>query len=62
MKLYALYKGDDFIDIGTSKELAKKIGVSMNTIWFYASEKWKERSKCESWVLVDLDEEEEENE
>lgn len=54
MKLYALYKGDDFIDIGTSKELAKIMGVKQETIWFYASELWKERSKCESWVLVDL--------
>lgn len=58
MKLYALYKGDDFVDIGTSKELAKIIGVKMNTIWFYASEKWKERSKCESWVLVEIKEDE----
>lgn len=59
MKLYALYKGDDFVDIGTSKELAKIMGVKMNTIWFYASNEWKKRSNNESWVLVEIKEDEE---
>jgi hypothetical protein len=62
MKLYALYKGDEFIDIGTSKELAKKLNVKIETIWFYMSEKWKERSNYESWVIVEVGDEDNEEE
>jgi hypothetical protein len=35
--IYALYKGDEFIDMGTKKELAKKRGCSPDTIGFLAS-------------------------
>ena len=32
---YAVYKGDEFICIGTRKELAKKFNVSINTVQFW---------------------------
>lgn len=35
--IYGLYKGDEFIDVGTAKELAEKLGVKKETIWFYAT-------------------------
>jgi hypothetical protein len=31
-KTYALYRGDEFIDLGTIKELAARRGVSPSTI------------------------------
>lgn len=34
---YAIYKGDTFIDLGPTSELAKRIGVKKNTIIFWAS-------------------------
>jgi len=32
---YALYHGDDFLGIGTSKDLAKLIDVKPKTLYFY---------------------------
>lgn len=35
--VFALYRGDEFVDLGTKKELAKRMGVSVSTITFLAS-------------------------
>lgn len=35
--MYALYKGDNFIDLGTKEYLAELIGVDVKTILFYSS-------------------------
>ena len=43
--IYALYKGDEFIDLGTKKELAKKYNIKEHTIVFYASPAYKRRIK-----------------
>lgn len=42
---YALYKGDDLIDIGTAEELAAKRGVQAETIKFYATPTNARRNK-----------------
>lgn len=43
-KQYALYKNDDFIDIGTSEELAKKINTTRAYIlWLAGSNRWKNK-------------------
>ena len=36
-KEYAMYQGDDFIDIGTAKELAPRLGVKESTIRWYST-------------------------
>lgn len=59
-KEYALYKGDKFIGIGTSKELAKLMDIKINTFWFYMSKYWLDKSNYESWVIVELEDEEDE--
>lgn len=41
--IYAVYKGDKFIDEGTRYELAEKLGVKEDTIIFYASPANKKR-------------------
>jgi hypothetical protein len=43
MKIYALYKGDQFLIVGTKKELADYLKVKEKTISFYSSEVWKKR-------------------
>ena len=43
--IYALYKGDEFIDLGTKKELAIKYNIKEHTIVFYASPAYKRRIK-----------------
>lgn len=60
MKQYALYKGDEFLEIGTRQELAEYLGVSITTIDFYKSRAWLDRSGYRSYVLVEVKEDEEE--
>lgn len=43
--IYALYKGDKFITEGTKKEIAKSIGVKVNTISYYATKAYEKRMK-----------------
>lgn len=47
MKEYALYKGDNLIEIGTLKEIADKQKVSKRTIAFYSTPTYKNRGKGE---------------
>ena len=52
LKQYAMYKGDEFIDLGTAKELAQKHDTTPETIWWYAySNGWKKRRK-DNWLLI----------
>lgn len=45
--MYALYKGDEFLCMGTIKEIAKKMGVSERTIRFYSSPVYQRRGRGE---------------
>lgn len=40
---YALYKGDEFIDLGTIQEIAKRQKVAPNTIRYYQTPEYKSR-------------------
>ncbi len=42
---YALYKGDEFLDIGTAEQLGSKFDLSANTVKYYASNAHLERLK-----------------
>ena len=46
--VYAFYKGEEVISIGTKKELAKNLNLKMNTITYYVSNTYKERCEKES--------------
>lgn len=35
--IYAIYDDDEFITVGTSKEVAKELGVTVNTVYFLTS-------------------------
>ncbi len=56
---YALYKGDEFVDIGTSAKLDEKYGISRDFLSFLVSPTG--RRKCESakkprgWVALRLE-------
>lgn len=43
--IYALYKGDTFLDLGTVPELARYLKVKKETIRFYNSKRYKQRRK-----------------
>lgn len=61
--VYAFYKGEEVIAIGTKKELAENLNLKMNTVTYYISNAYKDRCKKERKTntehieVVDLGEE-----
>lgn len=45
MKIYAMYKGEECLGIGTLKELAELLNVKYETIAFYLTPTYKKRIK-----------------
>ena len=43
--VYALYKGDKLLAVGTKKELANQLGVKIGTISFYHAPAYRSRDK-----------------
>jgi hypothetical protein len=43
--IYAIYKGDDFVYMGTKKECAEHLGVMPRTICFYTTPTYRSRFK-----------------
>ena len=37
VKEYALYKGDELLAMGTKREIAEQLGVSVNTVSYYGT-------------------------
>lgn len=54
MKEYALYHGDEFIVLGTIKEIAKFQNVKEDTIKFYANPCSKKRNN--KYILIKIEE------
>lgn len=59
-KIFALYKGDKFIDIGIKEYLANLLNVRKETIEFYASPTQLKRNKDNCYVVVRIDDDERE--
>lgn len=61
---YALYKGDNFLDIGTIKELSKRYNISVKTLRWYSTpcykNKIKNKKNIKSYVVVRIEDEEDE--
>lgn len=60
-KVYAIYKGDKFIDLGTKKELSERLGVKERTIKFYSSPSYLKRkaeSKEPYMIAIEVEDEE----
>lgn len=53
---YALYKGENLLDIGTLDELQKKYKVKRETLYFYQSRAHRKRERKGNFrVLVKID-------
>lgn len=55
-KVYALYRGEKFLGIGTKKELAELLNVKVETISFYGTLAYKKRTnlnKARRLVVLD---------
>ena len=60
-KIYALYKGDDYLDEGTVKELAKKYNMSDKSLMCTKcpsriKKQAKQKKPSNAYMLVDLEE------
>ncbi|MEE3344286.1 MAG: hypothetical protein VZS44_09370 [Bacilli bacterium] len=54
-KIYALYKGDEWITDGTKEELAEYLNVKIRTIDFYTTPVWRKRTKDNAYIVVKLE-------
>ena len=55
MKEFALYKGDGLIAMGTKREIAKKLGISVGSVTCYGTPSYAKRtSEKNVRRLVDL--------
>lgn len=63
-KEYALYRGDEFIDLGTLRELSERLGKNPKTILFYGTPANIRRSEDgrNSYILIRLQEDEKKDE
>ena len=57
MNIYAVYKGDKFLFMGTSKECAKYFGVKQKTVWFWHSPANKKIDKKGRKIAIIVEEE-----
>lgn len=54
-KEFALYKGEELIAMGTKREIAEQLGVSVNTVGYYGTPVYARRtSESEGRRLVEL--------
>ena len=57
-KIYALYKGEELLADGTSREIALKLGIKESTVLFYHTPTYHKRSKsdnCRVLILIDTE-------
>ena len=63
MKEYALYQGDEFIEIGTLEKLARLLNIKERTAYFYTTRAYKKRLKNRKHkqegpkIIISLDDE-----
>jgi hypothetical protein len=43
VKEYAIYKGDEFLCVGTAEECAKYLGILPRTVRYYSYEKYRKK-------------------
>ena len=55
MKTYALYKGDEFLNLGSIKFLAEWLGVKEATIRFYSSPTYRKRTGDRGLLVIRIE-------
>lgn len=54
--IYALYKGDEFLSLGTIKEIAKEMNIKESTIRFYNKPSYMKRAGKNARVIIKVEE------
>ena len=52
---YAIYKGDEFVDVGTIRELCQRLNMPERTLRWHASKCNKRRAHKNGMILVRLE-------
>lgn len=52
--VYALYKGDEFLDIGTLKQLSEKHNMKLSTLRFLSSPANRRRRKGNGLLIINI--------
>jgi hypothetical protein len=52
--VYAVYKGDKFIDEGTKEELAQRFGVKVKTVGFWVTPRNAKRDKGNRKIAINI--------
>lgn len=55
-RVYACYKGDELLAMGTVPEIAEALGVKPSTVYYYNSKVYQSRNRGKCRVLVCVDE------
>ena len=58
-KIFALYKSDEFIDLGTIEYLANRLGVKPRTIKFYSTPTYQKRNNYKGYVVIRIEDDNE---
>lgn len=53
--VYALYDGDEFVDVGTMAELMARTGLSEDTLRSYQSPSYQKRTRGLKRILIKLE-------
>lgn len=53
-KEYALYKGEELLAMGTKREIAEQLGVSVSTVGYYGTPVYARRTSDNGRRLVKL--------
>lgn len=54
--MYALYHGDEFIDLGSKEYLASLLNVKISTINFYMSPTYRKRTNDNGYIVIKIEE------
>ena len=54
MKEFALYKGDELLAMGTKREIAEKLGISVRSVPCYGTPSYAKRTSENARRLVEL--------
>lgn len=55
-RIYAMYKGDNFLCEGTAEEVCKEMNITLSTFRYYRTNYWNKRSKGNNHkVIVRID-------
>lgn len=54
MKEYALYKGEEIVAMGTKREIAEQLGISVHAVTCYGTPSYARRTSENARRLVEL--------